>query len=102
MIYNTELSRKAINLKKIVTSAVIVTLVATPWVSSDALIVPKIIFLSVASFYFLPKLVLQFRKSINDKSIKILFALSLLFVAQMIIVMLNHKEKLNNEKETKF
>ena len=75
-------------MKKIIAGAVIVTLAATPWVSSDALIVPKIIILTSISFFILPELIVSLKSWLSNKILLGILLISTSFVIQMIIVML--------------
>ena len=75
-------------MKKIIAGAVIVTLAATPWVSSDALIVPKIIFLTSISFFILPELFVSLKSWLPNKILLGILLISSLFVIQMTIAML--------------
>jgi O-antigen ligase len=75
-------------MKKIILGSVIVTLAATPWVNSDALIIPKIIVLTCLALYILPELSLNLKNKLDNKMMIIIITLSLLFILQMVIVML--------------
>jgi len=75
-------------MKKIILGSVIVTLAATPWVNSDALIIPKIIVLTCLALYILPELSLNLKNKLDNKMMIIVITLSLLFILQMVIVML--------------
>ncbi len=68
-------------------STVFITVVMTPWVNSDSLIIPKLIALFCLALYSLPKvLVLRNNLLIENKG-RILIVLSSLIVLQMLIVM---------------
>lgn len=75
-------------MKKIIIGSIIVTLAATPWVNSDALIIPKIIILTCLALYIVPELILNSKKILKDKIMFTITALSILFILQMVIVML--------------
>jgi len=72
-------------LRKIIIGAVIVSLITTPWVSSDALIIPKIIVLACLSSFLLPELIKMVVNQIPSKKLKILTILSIIFVIQMLV-----------------
>jgi O-antigen ligase len=73
-------------LKKVILGSIIVTLAATPWINSDALIIPKIIALVALASYFLPSLVGNYQSLFKEN--KILVLVSILFIAQMLAVIL--------------
>lgn len=75
-------------MKKVISGSVVVTLAATPWVNSDALIIPKIIALVALASYFLPSLIGGYRSLLSENKIKLLVLVSVLFIAQMILVIL--------------
>jgi len=75
-------------MRKIIAGSIIVTLAATPWVSSDALIVPKIIILTSMSFFILPELLVNLKSWFSNKILLSMLLISSLFIVQMIIVIL--------------
>lgn len=75
-------------MKKVISGSIVVTLAATPWVNSDALIIPKIIGLVALASYFLPSLISGYRSLFSENKIKLLILISGLFVSQMIVVIL--------------
>ena len=69
----------------IVAAVTLITLILTPWVNSDSLIIPKIIILFFIGMFFLPQVLLNFRHYLSNMWLKIIFFLALLFLIQMII-----------------
>jgi O-antigen ligase len=74
-------------LKIINFGATLITIVATPWINTDALIVPKILLLAALAGYLLPFIVENFKHMFKSYILRILLVLSVLFVAQMVAVM---------------
>ena len=74
-------------MKKVFFGAVVVTLAATPWVNSDALIIPKIISLACLASYLLPVLIKKYRTFLIGRKMKLLLILSAIFIIQMVVVM---------------
>jgi O-antigen ligase len=74
-------------LKIINFGAILITIVATPWINTDALIVPKILLLVALAGYLLPFIVETFKQMFKSYILRILLILSVLFVAQMVTVM---------------
>jgi len=75
-------------MKKIIASSVFLTLAATPWVSSDALIIPKIIILTSLSFFILPELLVNLKGWLSNKILLVTILVSILFIIQMIMVII--------------
>ncbi len=69
----------------IVAAGTLITLILTPWVNSDSLIIPKIIILFFVGMFLLPQVLLNFRHYLSNMWLKIIFFLALLFLIQMII-----------------
>ena len=69
----------------LVVAVSLITLVLTPWVNSDSLIIPKIIILLLTGMFFLPQVLSNFRHYLSNFWLKITFFLALLFLIQMII-----------------
>jgi len=69
-------------------TAIISTLAITPNISRDALIIPKVIILFLASMYLIPKLIYNFKKYIIFREIKFLSFIIILIVIQYLLVML--------------
>jgi len=68
--------------------AAIITLATTPWVSSDALIIPKVIILFTLAFFILPSLIINYKKFLQDPKLRVLGVLSLLFTINMSVVII--------------
>lgn len=75
-------------MKPVIYGAVVITIIATPWTSFDALIVPKIIALSCLSAYLLPSVIKNYKRFFVDSKQTILLIISIMFMIQMIVVML--------------
>jgi len=69
-------------------SAFLITIIMTPWVNSDSLIIPKLILLFCLSLFFLPLVLISWRYIYKTRIEKILIILSVLIVLQLITVML--------------
>ena len=72
----------------IIFGSILITISATPWINSDALIIPKIILLSCLAAFFIPELIRVRKTLVKDQVLKLQFLLSLLFVLQMTLVMI--------------
>ena len=72
----------------VIYGAVLTTLVATPWLNSDALIIPKIMSLTCLSFFLLPKIFAQYSVLKTNRILRVASLLALFFVFQMILVMI--------------
>lgn len=70
----------------VIYSALLITISATPWVNSDALIIPKVIILSCLAAYLIPELIKDKKSLVKNKILRLQNILSLLFVFQMILV----------------
>lgn len=66
--------------------ALSITLAITPWVNSDAMIIPKIILIFMLSLYLIPSIVKNYRIIFKDVRLRILFIISLSFVLNMALV----------------
>lgn len=73
-------------MKLLVICSIAITLAATPWVSADALIVPKIIVLATAAGYMLPLIIKNYRQLLDTKSKRNILILSILFSVYMLLV----------------
>jgi O-antigen ligase len=71
----------------IIYSALVITISTTPWVNSDALIIPKIIILSCIAAYIFPDLIRNHKLLVKNKILRLQIVLSSLFILQMIMVM---------------
>ena len=64
----------------IIYSALVITISATPWVNSDALIIPKIIILSCIAAYLFPDLIRNHKLLVKNKIKMPLFILITQFI----------------------
>ena len=71
----------------VIYGAVLTTLVATPWLNSDALIIPKIMLLTCLSLFLLPKIFAQYAVLKTNRILRVTSLLVLFFVIQMMLVM---------------
>jgi O-antigen ligase len=81
----------------LVVCSIAITLVATPWVSADALIVPKIIVLATTAGYMLPLLIKNYRQLLDTKIKRNLLLVSILFSAYMLLVVATSQAPLEQE-----
>jgi O-antigen ligase len=72
-------------LTNILTSATIVTLIISPFISKDSMIIPKLIILFLLALYLVPLLILNLKRVIKVPKIKILFIILALMVVQILI-----------------
>lgn len=72
----------------IIFGSILITISATPWINSDALIIPKIILLSCLAAFFIPELIRERKTLVKDQVFKLQFLLSLLFILQMTLVII--------------
>jgi O-antigen ligase len=79
--------KKNFSFEIIVYAAVIVTLALTPMFNSDSLIIPKLILLFALGMFMLPKVLENFKFLYNNKKLRLLTILAVLFVFQMILSM---------------
>lgn len=70
----------------IVWSAVLVTVIMTPWTNSDSLIIPKMIILFCLACFLIPSLITYFKFFNNSKLGRILAFTSALILLQLILV----------------
>ncbi len=75
-------------IRSLVAAATLITLVLTPWLNSDSLIIPKIIILFLTGMFFLPQVLFNFRHYLSNFWLKITFFLALLFLIQMMIAII--------------
>ena len=73
--------------KIIIYLGVIVTLILTPWVNLDSLVVPKVIVLFCLAAYLIPQVALVKKTEFKNIEIKILYITSILIIAQMLLVL---------------
>ena len=69
-------------------SSLVVTLILTPWVNVDSLVIPKLVVLFSTAMYLLPFIFINFKSFLSQRPLKFLFALSGLMILQMILVMI--------------
>ena len=81
------LSEGVATMNIVIYGAVLTTLVATPWLNSDALIIPKIMLLTCLSLFLLPKIFAQYAVLKTNKILRVTSLLVLFFVIQMMLVM---------------
>jgi len=74
-------------MKIVFPSAALITLATTPWVSADALIIPKIILIFVLASYLLPILLSNYKLILKKGKLRILAVISIVFVLNMLVVM---------------
>jgi len=74
-------------MKIVFPSAALITLATTAWVSADALIIPKIILIFVLASYLLPILLSNYKLILKKGKLRILAAISIVFVLNMLVVM---------------
>ena len=74
--------------KVICISALVITLVLSPNVNKDSLIIPKIALLFLLALYLLPKIILSSNTFLKVKELKILTIIILLIIIQLLIVFL--------------
>lgn len=77
--------------------AILITVAATPWFNTDALIIPKIIILVGIASYFLPDIFKNFKILAKDKILRSMSILVTLFLLQMIIVMVTSDAPVEQE-----
>jgi len=80
---------KNFNFDVILYFAVLVTLALTPMFNSDSLIIPKLVLLFALGMYMLPKVLENLKYLYNDKKLRLLAALTIIFILQMILSMLS-------------
>jgi O-antigen ligase len=73
--------------KIIIYLGVILTLILTPWVNLDSLVVPKVIVLFCLAAYLIPQVALVKKTELKNIEIKILYIISILIIAQMLLVL---------------
>jgi O-antigen ligase len=73
-------------MKVVFISSALITLATTPWVNSDALIIPKIILIFVLASYLLPILLTNYKLIFIESKLRILTIISIIFVLIMLAV----------------
>lgn len=79
---------KNFNFDVILYFAVMVTLVLTPMFNSDSLIIPKLVLLFALGMFILPKVLENLKYVYNDKKLRLLAVLAIIFILQMVLSML--------------
>jgi len=77
--------------------AILITAAITPWFSTDALIIPKIIILFGIAVYFIPEIFKNLKILVKDKILRLMTILSTLFLLQMVIVMVTSDAPVEQE-----
>jgi O-antigen ligase len=89
---------KEINVFKfIIFAVVIITLIATPNLNKDALIIPKVIVLFLSSMYLLPYLIKNGLLKKSSRPIFLTKVLSVLIILQLVFVMINSQAPIEQQ-----
>ena len=78
-------------------AAFFITIVMTPWVNSDSLIIPKLILLFCLALYCLPKLIIVRNILFSNPSYKALVVIAALVVIQMLLVIFASESPLEQQ-----
>lgn len=70
----------------LIIGTVLITLVATPFINKDSLIIPKLFILFPLVLFLIPNLILQIRHEFNKKSILLLILLFLIHLCIIVVV----------------
>jgi len=81
----------------VIFGALLTTISATPWINTDALIIPKIIILSCLAAYIFSDLIKNRKSLVNNLVLKLQIIFSFLFSIQMILVMMFSKAPFEQE-----
>lgn len=79
--------KKDFNFEVILYFAVMVTLALTPMFNSDSLIIPKLVLLFALGMFMLPKVLVNFKYLYQNKRLRLLSILAVIFVLQITISM---------------
>ena len=85
------------NSKVIIYTSIIITLILTPWVNSDSLVIPKVIMLFLLALFIIPKIISSIKNLSSDKNYKVILVLSFLIITQMVLVILNSSAPLEQQ-----
>lgn len=66
--------------------AFLITIVITPWVNKDSMIIPKLILILLCALYLIPKIILTLPEVIKLTKFKILLTITALIILQITIV----------------
>lgn len=77
--------------------AILITVAATPWFNTDALIIPKIIILVGIASYFIPEIYKNIKILAKDKILRSITFLATIFLFQMVIVMVTSDAPVEQE-----
>ncbi len=81
----------------LVLGASLITLILTPVINGDSLIIPKLVILFCMSMYLFPKILVSVKNYFPLKYFKYLLIISVLFLFQMILVMVISKAPFEQE-----
>ena len=81
----------------LIISSVIITIVMTPWINVDSLVIPKAIILFTSACYLLPFVLTNFRYFVSNFRFKLLSIFSTLFLLQLIIVLMTSSAPLEQQ-----
>lgn len=71
--------------KVVLIFAFFITLVISPWINKDSMIIPKLILILLCAVYLIPKVFLTFSEALKSRKLKFLLILSCLIILQMIV-----------------
>jgi O-antigen ligase len=70
----------------VINGALLLTISATPWINTDALIIPKVLILSILAAYIFPDLIKNRKSLVENRILKLQIIFSFLFIIHMILV----------------
>jgi O-antigen ligase len=65
--------------------ASLITIVISPWINKDSMIIPKLVLMLLCALYLIPKIFLTFPEASKSKKFKLLIAIISLIILQIII-----------------
>ncbi len=65
--------------------AFFITIIISPWINKDSMIIPKLILILLCAVYLIPKVFLTFSEALKSRKLKFLLILSCLIILQIII-----------------